>query len=53
MSGDWLSRLSLVVSMVAVIIALLQLISAIAVSREAAMAERIKTCIYFLKNHLI
>ncbi|OFM01031.1 hypothetical protein [Neisseria sp. HMSC074B07] len=52
MSGDWLSRLSLVVSMVAVIIALLQLISAIAVSREAAMAERIKDLYLFSQESL-
>ena len=52
MSGNWLSRLSFVVSMVAVIIALLQLISAIAVSREAAMAERIKDLYLFSQESL-
>ena len=52
MSFDWLSRLSFVVSTMAVIIALLQLVSAIVVSREAAMAERIKDLYLFSQESL-
>ena len=52
MSFDWLSKLSFVVSTMAVIIALLQLVSAIVVSREAAMAERIKDLYLFSQESL-
>lgn len=52
MSGDWISRYGLVVSTVAVTVALWQLVSAIVVSREAAMAERIKDLYLFSQESL-
>ena len=52
MLSNWLSILSLVVSTVAVIVALWQLVSAIVVSREAAMAERIKDLYLFSQESL-
>ena len=52
MSIDWISRYGLVVSTVAVTVALWQLVSAIVVSREAAMAERIKDLYLFSQESL-
>lgn len=52
MSVDWISRYGLVVSTVAVTVALWQLVSAIVVSREAAMAERIKDLYLFSQESL-
>ncbi len=52
MSGDWISRYGLVVSTVAVTVALWQLVSAIVVSREVAMAERIKDLYLFSQESL-
>jgi hypothetical protein len=52
MSGDWISKYGLVVSTVAVTVALWQLVSAIVVSRETAMAERIKDLYLFSQESL-